>query len=165
MPLSTSTIAMIVSSVTLILLLYFVLSKRGWNCTENGCVYVIGGSFDTYDKCNSICKTNNSQKQVVSQSQNRNNSQNNSQIDSYENQSDYQNPSNPPCDSNSNSQLDSCIFPYQPYPYYSYLPGPFYHDNYWYRDKKHKKEKRKDSIKNHNENNIFINSPTGPNSI
>jgi len=96
-------------------------------------------------------------------------------IDSYENQYDYQiNSCNPPSDSNSNlncnSQLDNCmgqnyLFPYQTHPYYSYLPGPFYHDNYWYRDKKHKKEKRNDSIKNHNENNIFINSPTGPNSI
>lgn len=177
MSLSTSSIAIIVSSLTFILLLYVlyvVFSKRGWNCTENGCVYVVGGSFDTYEKCNSTCKTNNSQKQVVSQSQNKNNPQ----IDSYENQYDYQiNSCNPPdsksssnSNLNCNSQLDNCIgqnylFPYQTHPYYSYLPGPFYHDNYWYRDKKHKKEKRKDSIKNHNENNIFINSPTGPNSI
>ena len=151
MSLSTSTIAIIVSSLTFILLLYVlyvVFSKRGWNCTENGCVYVVGGSFDTYDKCNSTC---NSQKQVVSQSQNRSN----------ESQSENQ-------AQNDNSLGQTCSYatmPYQPYPmpYYSYLPGPFYHDNYWYKRDKRKKDSG--GNKNHNENNIFVNSPTGPNSI
>ena len=139
MPLNT--IALSILIITIGILLYVVFSKRGWNCTENGCVYAMGGSFSTYDQCNSVCKPNgneNNQKQVASQVRNQ---------------------------SNDIVGLDTGMQPHYAYvppmPYYSYLPGPFYHDHHWYkRDKKHRES---GGNKNHNENHIFINSPTGPN--
>lgn len=137
MPLNTIALSILIIAC---ILLYVVFSKRGWNCTENGCVYVMGGSFSTYDQCNSVCKPNgneNNQNQVVSQLRNQ---------------------------SNDNVGLDTGMPHYvyvPPMPYYSYLPGPFYHDHHWYkRDKKHRES---GGNKNHNENHIFINSPTGPN--
>jgi hypothetical protein len=42
----------------IIFLIYISSSNKGWNCTETGCVYVSGGSFDSYNKCNSYCKSN-----------------------------------------------------------------------------------------------------------
>lgn len=131
-----STIAIALSTVTIIVLLFFIFAKRGWNCTENGCVYGIGGSFDTYDKCTSSCKSN----QVQSQSQSQ------SRVGSEERQNQD---------------------PIQvPIPYYSYLPnpwvGPWYND-YYNRDRYHQVSPHGNH--NNNQNHIFFNSPTGPNTI
>jgi len=128
-----------------IFVLTFLIFKKGWNCTENGCVYVVGGSFDSYEKCNSKCGKNTQET-------------NKTQISKL----------SPNSDLSSNSNLESnqvqAYFPPPPpltYPpiysgYYSYLSNPYHHDNYWHR-------KNSDGIQNHNNNNIFINSPTGPN--
>ena len=43
--------------VIIMFLLYISASNKGWNCTENGCAYVSGGAFSSYDKCNSYCKS------------------------------------------------------------------------------------------------------------
>ena len=127
--------------IVIIILLYLVVAKRGWNCTENGCVYEIGGNFDSYNKCNSICKNVN-QLPVQNEQQNANNNLNNNLNNNY---------------------IPNYMYPSYPMPYYSYLPGPFYHDNYWYRNEKKDKKKESYGNNNHNKNNIIFNSPTGPN--
>lgn len=123
-----------------IFVLTFLIFKKGWNCTENGCVYVVGGSFDSYDKCKSQCSKNTEQDKTQISKLSSN--------------------------SNSNLEPNPAYFPPPPllpltYPpiysgYYSYLSNPFHHDNYWHK-------KNSEGIQNHNNNNIFINSPTGPN--
>ena len=139
--------------VIILFLLYISTSNKGWNCTENGCVYVSGGSFGSYDKCNSYCKNN-----INTVSNNSNSSCDNS---------------NSSCD-NSNSSCDvnpmlqpAYPFPYAPMGYGYYHPSLYHHDNHWGgggREKHHHHHKDSGKIKNHNENNIVINSsPTGPN--
>ena len=179
---SLSTVSIVISSITIVILLYVVFSKKGWNCTENGCAYVTGGTFDTYDQCNSICKSkqvqSQAQSQVQSQVQSRSSSSqsDNNQVQSRDNQSDnnqvqskYNQSDNNQMVCNKLNSGQNCQ--YSPTPYYSYLPGPFYHDNYWYRHNNHHNNNHhndnhhKDSGGNriHNENHIFVNSPTGPN--
>lgn len=146
--------------VIIIFLLYISTSNKGWNCTENGCVYVSGGSFGSYDKCNSYCKNN-----INTLSNNSNSSCDNSNS-SYDNSScgNY----NSSCDVNPMLQpAYPNPFPYAPMGYGYYHPSLYHHDNHWGgggREKHHHHHKDSGKIKNHNENNIVINSsPTGPN--
>ena len=148
--------------VIIMFLLYVSTSNKGWNCTENGCVYVSGGSFGSYDKCNSYCKSN-------SKLSNINNSNNN--LPESDNtcggvvanpmvfQTALQAPLQAPL-----QHVYPPISPYAQPPYGYYHPSLYYNDynNHWRRGEKH--HHHKDSgTKNHNENNIIINSPTGPN--
>ena len=131
--------------VIIIFLIYISTSNKGWNCTENGCAYVSGGSFSSYDKCNSYCKSSSN----LSNTDNDNNDYNSCGVANTMFQPAYQ-------------------FPYLPmgYGYYNHHhPSMYYHDNHWERggEKHHHHHKDSGKIKNHNENNIVINSPTGPN--
>lgn len=141
--LNQTTIAIALASVMFMILLYLVFAKRGWNCTENGCTYGIGGNFDSYDKCNSSCKSNSPQKQFQVQSQQRSDLE----VEGVEHESQQQ------C---------SAVIPV---PYYSYIPGPdglpwnYHNGNHYHGD--HHKPKIDKSIKNKNQ--IFFNSATGPN--
>ncbi len=114
--------------VIITFLLYISASNKGWNCTENGCAYVSGGTFSSYDKCNSYCKSSSKEPEE----------KNNSVNPVY-----YQQP-----------------YPYLPMGYYH--PSLYYHDNYWNR-REHNNNRDSGGINNHNENNIIISSPTGPN--
>lgn len=132
--------------VIIMFLLYISTSNKGWNCTENGCAYVSGGAFSSYDKCNSYCKSS-------------------SKLNSFkENESENE----------TENETSSCSqpaffnpFPYAPMGYGYYHPSLYYHDNHWNRggDREHHHHHHSGGgkTKNHNENNIVINSPTGPN--
>ena len=129
--------------VIILFLLYISSSNKGWNCTENGCVYVSGGSFSSYDKCNSYCKS--------------------SSLSNLKNSKDDEE------ESLSCSGMNPMLQPAYPFPYAPmgyYHPSLYYHDNYWNRDREHHHHHHSGGggkTKNHNENNIVINSPTGPN--
>lgn len=133
--------------VIIFFLLYISTSNKGWNCTENGCVYGSGGQFSSYDKCNSYCKSSLDESDVKKSCDNNNN------------------------DNNDNSYyLNPYQVPYQPYlPMgygYYHPPSMYHHDNHWGGEKHHHHHSSGGgggAIKNHNENNIIINSPTGPN--
>ena len=51
--------------ILILLLIYISASNKGWNCTENGCEYVSGGFFNSYNKCNSHCKSNSKSSCIV----------------------------------------------------------------------------------------------------
>lgn len=136
-------IAIISVLVIIILFLAYVsASNKGWNCTENGCEYVSGGSFGSYNKCNSHCK-----------SKSNNNSNTTNKIIKSCNilQPDLGYNHLYPHYSNYHLPHYNHLYPH----YNPHYPSLYYHDNHWKREKQ-------DKNKNHNENNIIINSPTGP---
>jgi|LakMenEpi03Aug12_release.lakeMendotaPanAssembly.Ray.scaffolds.fasta_scaffold08321_19 hypothetical protein len=153
---SLSTIAIVMSSIIIVILSYVVFSKKGWSCTENGCVYITGGAFDSYNKCNSICKSNQSQVRSQGQGQGQNQGQGQGQG---QNQGQNQGQGQGQCETNQSNSGQNC--PYLSPQYQIPYSHGFYTDNYLYR---RDKQKKKDSggNRNHNENNIFVNSPTGP---
>ena len=136
-----STIVITLSTVTIIALLFFIFAKRGWNCTENGCTYGIGGIFNTYEKCTSSCKSSQSQSQCQSRGQER------------------VQPQEP-------TQERTQELIQVPIPYYSYLQNPWggpWHHDYYDRDRYHHRNNDSGGNHNNNQNHIFFNSPTGPN--
>lgn len=148
--------------VIIMFLLYVSTSNKGWNCTENGCVYVSGGSFSSYDKCNSYCKSSSKLSNI--NTDNNNDSVSNLSCGVVENPIvlQAQAPLQPPLQ----PVLQSVYPPFSPYvqpPYGYYHPSLYYNDynNHWRREEKH--HHKEYGTKNHNENNIVIHSPTGPN--
>jgi hypothetical protein len=148
-----STIVITLSTVTIIALLFFIFAKRGWNCTENGCTYGIGGIFNTYEKCTSTCKSSQSQSQSQSLSQSQSQSRGQERVQSQE-----------PSQERTQERTQEPI--QVPIPYYSYLQNPWggpWHHDYYNRDRYHHRNNDSGGNHNNNQNHIFLNSPTGPN--
>ena len=118
--------------VIIFFLIYISVSNKGWNCTENGCVYVSNGSFTSQEKCNSYCKSN-SKTEIPNESK---------------------------IVSNTTPILQSVVNPYNPYvaPYGYYHPSFYYND--WNRRDRDRYRDRDREINNNNHNNIVINQPS-----
>jgi hypothetical protein len=123
--------------VVIIFLVYISVSNKGWNCTENGCVYVSDGTFSSKDKCNSYCKSSS-------------------------NQVSNNDTTTKPILQTAYAYNPNLYNPYNPYsPPYGYYHPSFYHT--WNRRDQYK---NRDSgvINNHNDNHIVINTPSTMNS-